>query len=249
MSDANKEHILKDLASSEKFWMALVHELRSPISGIKCAIEQIKRQNEKILDSKCIRNLDYIDDCSSQIGIIVHGVNCLFMTSSGSLEKFHSIPSSILKNEIQEIIDSLSDKFNSSYIELTDLTNFCQQYPTIKYNSLALSSLLLVLFDNTLRYSDYESMSKVIVSYDTRNNLVNIEVTNKCSDLPDEFLNRGFDAGWRSCKLVHNLHGIGLGLTIAHAICERNEWTIELRENSKIVSVLISIPQTMEKDE
>ncbi len=97
----------------------------------------------------------------------------------------------------------------------------------IKVNASDFSQLLGILMDNAIKYSD----KKITLTLEDHV----LKVTNDGATISKDALSHVFDRFYQADK---NSEGVGLGLSIAKSLADRNHWNLSVKSNNNTTFTL-----------
>ena len=97
----------------------------------------------------------------------------------------------------------------------------------IKINLADFEQILSVLMDNAVKYSD----QKIVVELDEHN----LRISNDGARIPTDKITHIFD---RFYQVDKTSDGVGLGLSIAKSLADKNHWKLEAKSNKETAFML-----------
>lgn len=189
------------------------HQLRTPLTGIKWAINLMNNDQAEKLTEEQSERLQIIKENNQRMINLVNDLLNLSKIEQGKLEL---TPEKIsLDKIIRKIIreHSLIIKANNTELSLDSKPNL----PLISINSQGIELVLNNLIDNAIRYTQKKGIVKIKLF--KKNNAVRCEIKDNGVGIPKEDQNKIFQKFFRSQNIMkYQTEGTGLGLFIAKAI-------------------------------
>ena len=207
---------VKEAYESQKIFVANAsHEIKTPLAAIEANLEAAD-----IRDNKWLRN---VEDETKKITDLNNSL--LRLAKADLMVESHRAETIDLKKLVEKELEVFWPRFEEKGITLKrDLVSCVKNV-----NAKDLREVLDVLLDNALKYC--ESKIEVELSDDK------IVVKNDGKLIPADKLTHIFE---RFYQVDKSAEGVGLGLSIALAIAERNGWKVEARveEERNVFSVM-----------
>jgi len=230
-----KQVRLNDMRNS--FISNISHELKTPVSTVKVAIEALKKYDAEKRGPW--DTAEYLEMAGKEI-------KRLELLISKVLD--HSIieeDAGILSFEELDLVRLIDDAIRSlqSRIETAGAI-ISYDHPDeliVSGDPLYLQGVIINLFDNSLKYGNGSPEISVLLSSTDRYAVIN--VTDNGPGIPDEYRKKIFDKFFRVPERdIHNVKGYGLGLSFAYLIVKMHEGSIDVRNNDKGCTFTIKIP-------
>lgn len=215
----------------------MTHELKTPISTISLASQMLKdksiNKNFKSLDNIA----GIIEEESKRLGYQVEKVLQMAIFEQGNFKfRIENIDVHYLITGICNNFDIQIKKRDGSLTTQLNANNFY-----VKGDEVHLSTVLLNLLENAIKYCDKEP--HIIVSTKDFKNGINISVKDNGLGISSEDQKRIFEKFYRvHTGNIHNVKGFGLGLSYVKLICEAHGGTIkvesELNKGSEFIIYL-----------
>ncbi|MGZ4116546.1 MAG: sensor histidine kinase, partial [Bacteroidia bacterium] len=219
MKKQSRLNILKD-----NFINNVSHELKTPVSTIKVAIEAL--QNFNALENPKI-TAEYLEMARLETErleqLIDHILNTSVLESGKEIMHFEKTD---LNELIQDTLTSLKWKFEKQSAQI----KFHQaKYPVIlNIDKLHIQGVLINLIDNSLKYNS--GIPEISISTFSSNNFFKITIEDNGPGIPEEYIDKVFDRFFRVPHGdTHNVKGYGLGLTYAAQVMQQHKGTIEVK--------------------
>ena len=203
---------VKEAYESQKVFIANAsHEIKTPLAAISANLEAAD-----------IKNNHWID-------------NVVMET-----EKLTALNSELLTLARTDLVNTVtSEEVNVKELAEKQLKSFEPRMKDIKFkkelnvsdkvkvNANDFSQLLSILVDNAIKYSD----NKITLTLEDHV----LKVTNDGATISKDALPHVFDRFYQADK---NSEGVGLGLSIAKSLADRNHWNLSVKSNSNTTFTL-----------
>ena len=212
---------VKDSYDKQKLFIANAsHELKTPLAIIQANMEalDVSKENKKWKSN--------IEDEIGHANKLVLDLLQLAKMDAGNIEK-GAIADVNLKAETEKRIEMFKPKFTGS-ISLKDSSD----NKTIKLPKQDLLQVLDILLDNATKYGD----KKISVALDKDK----VIVSNDGTMVSNEDLEKVFDRFYQTDK---SKDGSRLGLAIAKALCEQNDWQITCERGKSLTKFIVTFPR------
>jgi hypothetical protein len=206
----------------------LTHELKNPLGTIRFALASLKRSSSEDSDSQ--QRVRRIDDSVERMNELIEHV-----ALSNKIDRFDV--SQVLESvDIEELVDvCIGDFEDISIFKLNIEKGLC-----IQTSRLMLSLILQNLFSNAYKY--HLKTDSILIRAYRQDASVVIEVSNtiELDKSPDP--EKLFQAYYRH-ENVQDQPGMGLGLSLVWAACEKIESTIDFAQHQNLVVFRLKVPQ------
>ena len=198
---------VKEAYSAQKIFIANAsHEMKTPIAAISANLEAADIKN-----NKWIKNVEIE---TAKLATLNNDLLNLARTD------LVSDSSQVIKTSevnLAELVSKVLDRFESR-LGRKKLTRKIDLDKKIKINAADFEQILSILMDNAVKYSDKSITVKL-----TEHTLI---VSNDGKRIPNEKLPHIFDRFYQTDK---SNEGVGLGLSIAKNLVEKNHWKLHVR--------------------
>ncbi|MDX2415568.1 MAG: HAMP domain-containing sensor histidine kinase [Bacteroidales bacterium] len=212
------------------------HELKTPVSTVKLAIEAI-RNFDLSKDRELAR--EYLDMASKEIKrlelLITKVLDNTIIEQDKSILHFEHVN---LNNIISGAVESLLPKIKDSDAEIR-----FEPALTISVDAdpLYLQGVIINLIDNSLKYGNGHPEIDIKLSSSDKRAI--IAITDNGPGIPAQYLGKVFDKFFRiPTQDVHNVKGYGLGLSFASLIVEMHGGSISVQNNNTGCTFSVEIP-------
>ncbi len=203
---------VREAYESQKVFIANAsHEIKTPLAAISANLEAAD-----------IKNNHWIDNVAMET------------------EKLTALNSELLTLARTDLINTVtSEEVNVKELVEKQLKSFEPRMNDIKFrkelnvsdkakvNASDFSQLLGILMDNAIKYSD----KKITLTLEDHV----LKVTNDGATISKDALPHVFDRFYQADK---NSEGVGLGLSIAKSLADRNHWNLSVKSNSNTTFTL-----------
>ena len=220
---AEQNERLRELDRLKDEFIALVsHELRTPLTSIHGYLELLLDGGAGELRPEQERFLAVVERNSRRLMQLVGAQAVMAPGDAGNLARQHDELD--LKDVLAECVEAANPAADEKRIELLSKL---EEVPTVFGDRSRLGQVLDNLISNALKFTPEAGRVSVSVSQSGNDAVVSIEDTGV--GIPVEDQARLFERFFRSSSATEQaIPGTGLGLTIAKAIVERHEGTIEI---------------------
>lgn len=211
-----------------EFISNMSHELKTPISTVKVALEAL--QNFNMLENPVVSK-EYLQMASQEMNrldmLVNQSLNAALLEEgkitvrkdNEDLERIMSDTLAILKIRLQ--------KYNASVATDTTGSNF-----TISADRLHIQGVLVNLVDNSLKYS--KGNPEIFVDLKETDKHIVLSVSDNGPGIPKEYLSKIYDKFFRvPTGDTHNVKGYGLGLNYAKQIMEQHNGQIAVHNRAE----------------
>ncbi len=217
------------------------HELKTPVSTVKIAIEALKKYDE----SQGSREItaEYLEMAGKEVNrlelLISKVLDHSLIEEDANILNFQEVDMAGL---IDDAIKSLQSRIHSSGARVS------YEHPDrvmATCDPVYFQGVIVNLLDNSLKYGNGNPDITIVLS--AENNYAVLRVTDKGPGIPEEYLGRVFDKFFRvPHRDSHNVKGYGLGLSFAHLIVTMHNGSIGVKNNAVGCTFTIKIPLRQE---
>jgi signal transduction histidine kinase len=222
----------------EEFINNMTHELKTPVSTVKIALESLLRFNMK--NDPAVTE-EYLNLASLETNRLENLINKVldqtFLEGNFNPVSFQKID---LFPLIEEVIRIMTPR-----LEGRGSINFIPEKGGLFLigDRLLLQGVLLNLVDNSIKYND--KIPEITIKSKESGGNVEITVTDNGPGIPVEFRKRIFEKFFRiPSGNIHNAKGYGLGLSFAALVMKIHKGVIELLPDNKGCSFILKFPAT-----
>lgn len=216
-------NIVNQMALNEirnDFISNMTHELKTPVSAMKIAIESLLTFNMK--NDKAVTE-EYLNLVSLETKRLENLINKVldhtFLEGNDHPVSFTPVNAVSMTEEIVKIMSlKVSNKGS---------IRFVPEQPEILFNGdqLYIEGVLLNLIDNSIKYCDKDP--EILIEAGVRDGYAEIKVTDNGPGIPEEYRNKIFDKFFRiPTGDIHNIKGYGLGLSYAALVMKMHKGSI-----------------------
>lgn len=224
MAYSNLKDQIKLIVIKNDFISNITHELKTPVSTVKVALEALLDFDRK-KDPQ--RTKEYLEMAHSEINRLDLLVNQVLNNSALEEGNKFIMPESIdLKIIVDEVINSMKPRFEKQEA----MINFESASSSIivDADSLHIHGVLVNLIDNSLKYSSSKAKISINLSQNEKETILTID--DNGIGIPNEYTDKVFDKFFRvPNKDQHNVKGYGLGLNYASLVMQQHQGTISVR--------------------
>jgi signal transduction histidine kinase len=202
------------------FMLAVTHELKSPIAGMKLSIQTLQRHNlaeeqRNQLLSRCIQEADRLSELC----------NNMLVTSQIEGRQYKSANERL---SFSDLVNDSAAVYSARYHERIrlDVEENCMIVGDMLLLHLAVNNLL----ENAIKYTPHDSVINIRLSKD--NNQVMLQVTDNGGGIPDSEKKKIFSKFYRiGDEATRQTKGTGLGLYLTKRIVKQHKGRITVRDN------------------
>lgn len=235
----SRQQRLNEIRNS--FISNISHELKTPVSTVKIAIEAIKKSEESTGGREI--TAEYLEMAGKEVNrlelLISKVLDHSLIEEDASILNFQEVD---IVGLTEDAIKSLQSRIHSSGARVS------YEHPErvmATCDPVYFQGVIVNLLDNSLKYGNGDPDITIILS--TEDNYVVLKVTDKGPGIPDEYLGRVFDKFFRvPHRDRHNVKGYGLGLSYAHLIVTMHNGSIGVKNNVVGCTFTIKIPLKQE---
>jgi two-component system sensor histidine kinase CreC len=202
----------------ERYVQSLTHELKSPLSAVKGAVEILSEK--KITDAQREKFLSNIKNETERMRHVVDK-----MLTLSSLENRNSIedPKPV---DLKELLEELVDNFNSMELKQKIVFTCEQKKLLIAGDRFLIYEALDNLLNNALDFSPDGGLVEIILN--RIGNSAVISVRDSGSGIPEYAINKIFERFYSLPRPSNNMKSSGLGLSIVKEISELHKGAVFL---------------------
>ena len=221
-------------AQQTNFLHSITHELKSPLSSVKLALQTIiKRQLEPEQKTKLVNNaLSDVVRLETLVDNILFAAKIELDTHGFSNEEVN----------LSDLVHMVSQKFEDNKKNIQIRTNIKDEvyYFTDKMGFI---SVVMNLIENAIKYSEFGSTIEVSLCDST--SAVVLDVKDTGYGIPDEYKKKVFDKFYRiGSEDTRKTKGTGLGLFIVARFMEIYKGKITVSDNTPKGSIFeLSLPK------
>jgi len=212
------------LTIKNDFISNISHELKTPVSTVKVALEALldfdMKKNPEVVN-------EYLEMSLTEMNRLDILVNKVLNTSALEDGNQFIYPETINIYElISEVIYSMQLRFNQlqAEVKFDSDNNEC----VAMIDKIHIQGVLINLIDNSLKYSNEKPYININLS--ENENEIKLVISDKGNGIPNEYLNKVFDKFFRvPTGDKHNVKGYGLGLNYAALVMKHHKGKIEVK--------------------
>lgn len=230
-----KQALLNEMRNS--FISNISHELKTPVSTVKVAIEAIRNFD---LKKDAIVADEYLEMAAKEIKrlelLISKVLDNTIIEQDASILRYEPVELSAL---IKAAIDSLAPKINEAKANVSFSP---EKTAEIDADPMYLQGVIINLVDNSLKYGN----SKPRVDIELRESADSylIIVSDNGPGIPEKYADKIFEKFFRvPTSNIHNVKGYGLGLSFAALIIDLHGGEIGVINNETGCSFTIKLPR------
>jgi signal transduction histidine kinase len=227
-------HQMKD-----DFLSTVSHELRSPMTNIKMAIQMVKLRlhQQQIHGDRLTQYLQILEtSCNQELALINDLLDLQRLEAGMQSLELESIDLNYWLPSIAEPFEARAREQNQ---QLT--LDLALNLPTITTDVASFKRIVMELLHNACKYTPPHE--QIIVTAQIRNTILHIQVCNSGVELPPEELPRLFEKFYRVTGSDRWKHGgTGLGLTLAKRLVEHLHGSIGVESATGWTCFTVDLP-------
>lgn len=235
LSDALAEAVRANEARS-RFFTGISHSIRTPMNGILGFTELASKED----DPDTVRSyISKIDVCGRKLLVAVNDLFAMSLIESGNLvlEKSPADLAKLAEGTVSQIKLIEPEKELEVVADCSGLEN-----TRVLCDEARINQILYRLLRNGAAFAPEQSRVTLSVAEDGDGDYV-FRVTNKCAKLPPEIVENLFDAAtWDANEDMSVLPGVGIGMTVAKALIDLMNGTVDVRCTDETMEFTIRIP-------
>ena len=214
------------------FMLAVTHELKSPIAGMKLSLQTLQRpqlrddQRAQLLN-RCIQESDRLADLC----------NNMLLTSQIEGRQYKAARESI---PLSELVERSADIYTARYPGR--ITTNIQTGCTVTGDMLLLQMALHNLLENAVKYTPDGTPIEITLERGKRNSV--LQIADSGAGIPDSEKKKVFSKFYRiGDEATRRTKGTGLGLYLTSKIVQQHKGRLSIRDNSPHGAIFqISLP-------
>ncbi len=218
----NRQLMLNSLRND--FVSNITHELKTPVSTVKVALEALKTF-DKVKDPAITR--DYLDMAGQELNRLDQLISkVLDQSMIGEQIQIIQTQPSDLKHLISNTLSTLQPRLTAGNAKVEFEPAEINQ--PVDVDPLHFQGVLTNLIDNSLKYGTETPEIRIRLWQEQGSAFV--EVSDNGPGIPKEFLSRVFDKFFRvPAGDIHTIKGYGLGLSFASLVMKQHQGSISVK--------------------
>ncbi|MBF2086826.1 GAF domain-containing protein [Thermoleptolyngbya sp. C42_A2020_037] len=234
VAELEKLHQIKD-----DFLSTVSHELRSPMTNIKMAIQMVEvlLEQHQIHDERLTRYLQILEEeCSQELNLINDLLDLQRLEAGVQSIEMESVD---LNYWLPSIIEPFEARIQEQHQSLK--INLPQNLPSITTDLNGFKRIVMELLHNACKYTPPNE--QITLTAHILDGMLSIQVSNSGIDLPAEELPRLFEKFYRVSRVDRwNRGGTGLGLALVKRLVEYLQGSIQVESANALTSFTIRLP-------
>jgi PAS domain S-box-containing protein len=234
VKELERLHQLKD-----DFLSTVSHELRSPMTNIKMAIQmmELRLNQQQVYDDRLTQYLQILEEgCSQELALINDLLDLQRLEAGMQSLELESIN---LNRWLPTIVEPFEARAQVQQQQLN--LNLPLNLPVLTTDLSSLKRIMMELLHNACKYTPpHEQITVTVQAKDTN---LQIQVSNSGVELPPEELPRLFDKFYRVVGIDRWKHGgTGLGLALVKRLVEHLNGSIAVESMNALTCFTIQLP-------
>lgn len=203
------------------------HELKTPLSTVKIAIETLQHSSVRLDENK---TKSYLKMAHLEVNRLELLIDKIMTTAELETDKtILTHQQQDLKQVIQKLLDSMEVLFVHNHANVKLYTTDQEYIADI--DALHVEGILKNLLDNSMKYGNENPV--ISISLHQNEQEVHVWVSDNGPGIPDEYLTKVFEKFFRiPTGNKHPVKGYGLGLSYAYLVMQQHNGKIEVRNNN-----------------
>lgn len=218
-----------------KFLRSISHDLRTPLTGIIGSITSIESEGSKYSPEDCQNLIHNIH--ADAIWLLRMVENILSVT------KIKEDGSKLAKKPeiVEEVVSEAVTRLKSKIPDADVLVEVPDEILMVPMDAMMIEQVLINLLENAIVHSKSPKPVQLIVEDQGQN--ISFRIIDQGKGLGKRQMEHLFDGTYSKSPSVDGEKGIGIGLSICHAIIIAHNGTISARNNAKGAEFLITLPK------
>ncbi|MFQ3618024.1 MAG: GAF domain-containing protein [Cyanobacteriota bacterium] len=234
VAELEKLHQIKD-----DFLSTVSHELRSPMTNIKMAIQMVELllKQHQIQDERLQRYLQILEEeCTQELTLINDLLDLQRLEAGVQSIELESVD---LNYWLPSIVEPFEARIQEQHQQLK--VNLPQNLPSITTDLNGFKRILMELLHNACKYTPPHE--QITLTAHVADGILHVQVSNSGIDLPAEELPRLFEKFYRVAGVDRwNRGGTGLGLALVKRLVEYLRGSIQVESANALTSFTIRLP-------
>jgi signal transduction histidine kinase len=224
LTQRSLQPIERSIEKLQQFTADASHELRSPITAIKTAVEVMQSHPERV-HSADVKKLAIMNQATQHMTYLIEDLLLLARADNDTMQGVENLTLIPLHDLLKDLVDEFQLKATSSGLTLRmKFTN----NSWVLGNAVQIRRVFANLLDNAIKYTPLGGT--IHLSIYLQDEAVVVDVTDTGIGIEAEQLTKVFDRFWRAEESrSRQANGTGLGLAIAQAIVKAHHGHITVK--------------------
>ncbi len=223
----------------DDFLSTVSHELRSPLTNIKMAIQmvELRLQQQAIQDERLTQYLQILEEgCNQELTLINDLLDLQRLEAGVQALDLETIDLNYWLSSIAELFEvRAQEQQRQLHIHLPP------NLPSITTDATALKRIVMELLHNACKYTPPQE--HITLTAQANDSHVQIQVSNSGVELPPEELPRIFEKFYRVVRIDRwKQGGTGLGLALVKRLVEHLQGTIQVESKNALTCFTLQLP-------
>lgn len=198
------------------------HELKTPISTVKVALEALDRFKADEDNHKRKEYLEISKNELNRLDLLVDSV----LKGTGQDQKVLKMERVNLRELIEDILRTMHLQFEKAGVKIQFFDSTDAAF--ILGDQVYLTSVLYNLLDNAIKYS--RGVPEIALALSESRGRITLSVSDRGLGIPKIYLSKIFDRFFRvPTGDIHNIRGYGLGLSYVSEVVKKHQGTIKVK--------------------
>jgi len=226
MAYVNLKNQRKLIALKNDFISNITHELKTPVSTVKVALEALLDFDMKKDPNRTKEYLEMAHSEMNRLDLLVNQV-----LNNSALEEgrpFIAMQPIDLNKLVEEVLFSMQTRFEQAHAEVR--WEASEEEIPVHADKFHVHGVLVNLLDNSLKYCQNKPEISIQIQHENRETLVIVK--DNGIGIPEEYLNKVFEKFFRvPTANLHNVKGYGLGLNYAALVMRQHRGGIKVKNS------------------
>jgi PAS domain S-box-containing protein len=233
-------HVLEKLSQMKDDFLSTVsHELRSPLTNIKMAIQMInlRLNQQQLSDEDLIHYVQILEEeCTQELNLVNDLLDLQRLEAGVQYQELEQI-------DLQHWLPSIAEAFEARIQQQQQRLNIdiASQLPPVITDLAGFKRILMELLHNACKYTPPHEEITITVS--VQDTMLQVQVSNSGVEIPSQELPRLFEKFYRVTSVDRWQHGgTGLGLALVKRLVEHLQGSIQVESANSLTCFTVQLP-------